>query len=164
MTVLSEFVEECRNRYLDSNRPRVIIHLSDGVMMGPVGEWGNVKTKTRRPLNTLALELGVMESLIADVKEFQAVEDWYTEAGIPHHRGYLLHGPPGTGKSESFVDSCWLCAYHDRQPRQSMHWRENSVLRSTPSRWPLDSEWVINLIQCPILIGILASTMLFFND
>jgi mitochondrial chaperone BCS1 len=101
MTVLSDFVEECRTRYLDSNRPRVIIHLSDSGMMGPPGEWGNVKTKTRRPLNTLALESGVMDSLLADVREFLDVESWYAEAGIPHHRGYLLHGPPGTGKSGS---------------------------------------------------------------
>ena len=27
------------------------------------------------------------------------MEDWYVKAGIPHRRGYLLHGPPGTGKS-----------------------------------------------------------------
>jgi mitochondrial chaperone BCS1 len=100
MTVLSDFVEECRTRYLDSNRPRVIIHLSDSGMISPAGEWGNVKTKTRRPLNTLALEPGVMDTLLADVKEFLDVEGWYAEAGIPHHRGYLLHGPPGTGKSK----------------------------------------------------------------
>jgi chaperone BCS1 len=101
MTVLSDFVEDCRLRYLESNRPRVIIHLSDAGMMSPAGEWGNVKTKTRRPLSTLALEEGVMDSLIQDVREFMDVEEWYCEAGIPHHRGYLLHGPPGTGKSES---------------------------------------------------------------
>jgi mitochondrial chaperone BCS1 len=70
-------------------------------MIGRSTEWGNVKTKARRPLSTLALESGVMERLLADVKEFIDVEEWYTEAGIPHHRGYLLYGPPGTGKSRS---------------------------------------------------------------
>jgi chaperone BCS1 len=41
-----------------------------------------------------------MESLVADAREFIEMENWYIDAGIPHRRGYLLHGPPGTGKSE----------------------------------------------------------------
>jgi hypothetical protein len=67
-------------------------------------EWGNTKTKLRRPLSTLALPSGVVDSLVADVREFLDLEDWYIQAGIPHHRGYLLHGPPGTGKSEFLQD------------------------------------------------------------
>lgn len=63
-------------------------------------EWGNVKTKVKRPLSTVALPDGVMSTLVEDVREFLALEDWYVRSGIPHHRGYLLHGPPGTGKSE----------------------------------------------------------------
>lgn len=59
----------------------------------------NVKHKPRRPLNTLILEEGVVDSLIKDVVDFLKMEDWYIEAGIPHRRGYLLHGPPGVGKS-----------------------------------------------------------------
>ncbi|XP_035711332.1 mitochondrial chaperone BCS1-like isoform X2 [Folsomia candida] len=27
------------------------------------------------------------------------MENWYVEKGIPYRRGYLLHGPPGCGKS-----------------------------------------------------------------
>jgi chaperone BCS1 len=72
-------------------------------MHGPGGQvqWTSVKTKERRHRSTLALEPGVMNALVEDVKEFLDIEDWYTELGIPHHRGYLLHGPPGTGKSTS---------------------------------------------------------------
>lgn len=29
----------------------------------------------------------------------------YLKAGIPHRRGYLLHGPPGTGKSEEWLNT-----------------------------------------------------------
>jgi len=29
---------------------------------------------------------------------------WYLDNGIPYRRGYLLHGPPGTGKT-SFIQA-----------------------------------------------------------
>lgn len=30
---------------------------------------------------------------------FYAARDWYAARGVPWRRGYLFHGPPGTGKS-----------------------------------------------------------------
>ncbi|OEH75011.1 putative Bcs1 protein [Cyclospora cayetanensis] len=45
---------------------------------------------------------GVAESILADVRRFLASASWYLKRGIPYRRGYLLHGPPGCGKS-SFV-------------------------------------------------------------
>lgn len=66
---------------------------------GPGPLWNNVKAKLRRPLSSLILEEGFIESLIGDANEFFDMEEWYIDAGIPHRRGYLLYGPPGTGKS-----------------------------------------------------------------
>ena len=43
-----------------------------------------------------------MQSILEDAREFLDSEEWYTLAGIPYRRGYLLHGPPGTGKSAYF--------------------------------------------------------------
>ena len=63
--------------------------------------WSNVKNKARRPLSSIILLEGVIKSLVQDVEEFMASEEWYLDAGIPYRRGYLLYGPPGTGKSES---------------------------------------------------------------
>lgn len=63
--------------------------------------WSGAKRKQRRPLSSIILQEGVIQSLVADAREFIATEDWYTAAGIPHRRGYLLYGPPGTGKSST---------------------------------------------------------------
>lgn len=63
--------------------------------------WNNVKKKNRRPLESIILEDGVLDSILQDAREFISMEEWYTDAGIPHRRGYLLHGPPGTGKSST---------------------------------------------------------------
>ena len=48
------------------------------------------------------LDNNVGEQLSKDVKEFIENPQWYTDRGIPYRRGYLLHGPPGCGKS-SFI-------------------------------------------------------------
>ena len=37
--------------------------------------------------------------MLEDVTEFQDGEKFYHSYGIPYRRGYLLHGPPGTGKT-----------------------------------------------------------------
>ena len=41
----------------------------------------------------------VDHDILADVDRFVAARDWYRERGVPYRRGYLFHGPPGTGKS-----------------------------------------------------------------
>lgn len=57
--------------------------------------------KKKRPLESLILPDGVLDSILQDAREFIEMEEWYLDAGIPHRRGYLLHGPPGTGKSST---------------------------------------------------------------
>lgn len=37
--------------------------------------------------------------LVADVSTFLDSQGWYAQRGIPHRRGYLLHGPRGCGKT-----------------------------------------------------------------
>jgi chaperone BCS1 len=39
------------------------------------------------------------EALLEDARDFFASAAWYRERGVPHRRGYLLSGLPGTGKS-----------------------------------------------------------------
>ncbi|KAF8217472.1 P-loop containing nucleoside triphosphate hydrolase protein [Mycena galopus ATCC 62051] len=93
-SVLLEFIEAARLQYADASMSRVNVHLTDGY-----GHWGRVVSKTRRSFATLVLPDGIKETLLADMKEFLDNEQWYAFAGVPHRRGYLLFGDPGTGKS-----------------------------------------------------------------
>jgi len=52
-----------------------------------------------RGLDSVILERGLKQELLDDIKWFLANEPWYQERHIPWRRGYLLHGPPGCGKS-----------------------------------------------------------------
>lgn len=58
--------------------------------------------RRKRPLGSVVLDEGVKEGIVADVKDFIDRQEWYAERGIPYRRGYLLFGPPGSGKS-SFI-------------------------------------------------------------
>lgn len=86
MSVLTTLVEEARLRYVEVTRPNVTIHLSQSNGHAGAG-WGQIKTKLRRPLSSIILEQGVIESLIEDAGEFLNSENWYVDAGIPHRRG-----------------------------------------------------------------------------
>lgn len=60
--------------------------------------------RRKRDLNSVILDKGVAEGIIGDVRDFLESAHWYYDRGIPYRRGYLLHGPPGTGKT-SFIQA-----------------------------------------------------------
>jgi chaperone BCS1 len=53
----------------------------------------------KRPIASVILDAGISDRILRDCNEFISNPQWYTERGIPYRRGYLLHGPPGCGKS-----------------------------------------------------------------
>lgn len=63
------------------------------------GEWSRRNDLPRRNPATVVLPDGQMERLINDLDTFLASEEKYDSLGVPYHRGYLLHGPAGTGKT-----------------------------------------------------------------
>lgn len=63
------------------------------------GDWRRRRDLPARPASSVVLRAGQKEALIADLRRFLASEADYVRLGIPYHRGYLFHGPPGTGKT-----------------------------------------------------------------
>ncbi|KAF8178832.1 hypothetical protein K438DRAFT_1843737 [Mycena galopus ATCC 62051] len=94
--VLADLINYAKLKYLDQGTSRVTVHLTD-----KFGSWAKSVTKSRRAFSTLVLPPDIKETLLADAQEFLASEKYYKMAGIPHRRGYLLHGAPGTGKSST---------------------------------------------------------------
>jgi hypothetical protein len=62
------------------------------------GQWRSQDAPARK-LSSVVLKPGLKEDLQADVQKFLDDERKYTDLGIPWHRGYLFHGPAGTGKT-----------------------------------------------------------------
>jgi SpoVK/Ycf46/Vps4 family AAA+-type ATPase len=62
----------------------------------------------------LVLDPTVVSMLKDDFESFFLREDWFRKMGLPYRRGYLLHGPPGNGKSSAIramLTSRGLTAY-----------------------------------------------------
>ena len=60
--------------------------------------------RRKRPIESVILDEGIKERIMDDVKDFLGSGRWYYDRGIPYRRGYLLYGPPGSGKS-SFIQA-----------------------------------------------------------
>jgi chaperone BCS1 len=61
--------------------------------------WRNVGTRPSRLLQSVICDEDIAQNAYNDIKDFLDAATWYADRGIPYRRGYLLHGPPGTGKS-----------------------------------------------------------------
>lgn len=62
------------------------------------GVWIPAVLKARRPFSSVILDGTAAHDILSDVQNFLKSADWYQNRGVPYRRGYLLHGPPGTGK------------------------------------------------------------------
>ncbi|KAF3064229.1 putative mitochondrial chaperone BCS1-B [Daldinia childiae] len=67
---------------------------------GRVG-WHQVANRPIRDIKTVVLDEQQKLQVLADINEYLHPETpkWYSNRGIPLRRGYLFHGPPGTGKT-----------------------------------------------------------------
>lgn len=61
--------------------------------------WDSVTFSHPSTFHTLALLPSLKAQIMADLQAFANGEKFYKNAGRAWKRGYLLHGPPGTGKS-----------------------------------------------------------------
>lgn len=63
--------------------------------------WQQVANRPVRPMSTVVLDDEQKTRVLSDMNEYlhPASPRWYANRGIPLRRGYLFHGPPGTGKT-----------------------------------------------------------------
>jgi chaperone BCS1 len=90
-------VEDARELALPSTSQQLTIHY---VLFNA---WNQQLQRLPRPPESVVLPAGVLEEMIGDARTFLERREWYLQRGIPYRRGYLLHGPPGTGKSSAVV-------------------------------------------------------------
>ena len=64
-------------------------------------QWQRAAVKAKRMIDTVILPAKAKTSILADMAEYLNLKTKaeYQARGIPYRRGYLFHGPPGTGKT-----------------------------------------------------------------
>ncbi|MCJ1432232.1 hypothetical protein MMC27_001588 [Xylographa pallens] len=97
---LKAFLEECSEAAVRKAKTVTTFHkYSEGI------ETFKAIKRPTRPLRTIDLDLQTKEQLVEDIQRYlqPASVRFYATRGIPHRRGYLFHGPPGTGKTSMSV-------------------------------------------------------------
>lgn len=63
--------------------------------------WETTILRPIRPIDTIHFDETTKAELVADIRNYldPATRKFYTQRGIPYRRGYLMHGPAGTGKT-----------------------------------------------------------------
>jgi chaperone BCS1 len=102
--VYFNILEEARKLALQKNEGRTVMYTARGHEWRQFGE-----PRKRRPISSVVLDRTIGETILSDVQEFISNNKWYTDRGIPYRRGYLLHGPPGCGKSSFITALAGIC-------------------------------------------------------
>jgi len=104
------------------------------------GGWRTQLVRPSRPLDTVYMDEAIKKDVLEDMHEFLGTDTprFYARRGIPYRRGYLFHGPPGTGKTSlsfalagEFGLDLHVCGLRDPQMTEQ---RLTDLMSNLPAR------------------------------
>ncbi|EGX95658.1 BCS1-like ATPase [Cordyceps militaris CM01] len=105
--ILKRLLADARLLYLKKDDRKTIIYRATSSVSsyGTDSYWQRCMSRPNRDFSTVILPDKIKKDIIADAGDYlePSTRRWYSNRGIPYRRGYLLWGPPGTGKSSLSV-------------------------------------------------------------
>ncbi|KAI0544072.1 P-loop containing nucleoside triphosphate hydrolase protein [Xylaria curta] len=99
---IKELLAHAKEQYYSDHQARTIVKRPNPQFMRRTrNNWQQVANRPVRDMKTVVLDHEQKLQVLADMNEYlhPATPHWYANRGIPLRRGYLFHGPPGTGKT-----------------------------------------------------------------
>ncbi|XP_055350880.1 mitochondrial chaperone BCS1-like [Paramacrobiotus metropolitanus] len=122
------------------------------VYCASAGCWATLSTPLhKRPLSSVILDQGIAEKLLADLEHFVDHCEWYVARGIPYRRGYLLHGPPGTGKTSFIMALAGFFNLNICMLNLSEKWLTDDVFNQLLCNAPQDSVFLLEDVDAAFL-------------
>ncbi|KAK9925158.1 hypothetical protein M0R45_033493 [Rubus argutus] len=112
-------------------------------------KWSHVVFEHPATFDTIAMEPKKKEEIVNDLIKFSKGKEYYAKVGKPWKRGYLLHGPPGTGKSTMIAAISNFMNY-DVYDLELTTVKNNTELRKLLIETPNKAIIVIEDIDCSL--------------
>ncbi|XP_010425637.1 PREDICTED: AAA-ATPase At3g28580 [Camelina sativa] len=131
------------------NRERKLYSNTPGQSHGNNTKWSHVTFEHPATFDTLAMEETKKEEIKSDLVKFSKSKDYYKKIGKAWKRGYLLFGPPGTGKSTMIAAMANFLEY-DVYDLELTTVKDNTHLRRLLIETSAKSIIVIEDIDCSL--------------
>ncbi|WRT67227.1 uncharacterized protein IL334_004193 [Kwoniella shivajii] len=95
--VLRQFLVAARNAFFAKEERELLIFHAKRIQ----STWQVPVSRPARPWSSVILPGDLKDEVLKDIEKFLSDKEthWYASRGIPHRRGYLFHGAPGSGKT-----------------------------------------------------------------
>ncbi|KAI1438848.1 P-loop containing nucleoside triphosphate hydrolase protein [Xylaria sp. CBS 124048] len=100
---IKQLMAHAKEQYYSDHQARTMVKRPTPLSVRRIrsNNWQQVANRPVRDMATVVLDQQQKLQVLADMNEYlhPATPLWYANRGIPLRRGYLFHGPPGTGKT-----------------------------------------------------------------
>lgn len=100
---IKRLLQHAKDQYYKDHQARTVVKrpFPHNMRRFARNSWQIVANRPVRDMRTVVLGARQKAQILADLNEYlhPSTPRWYANRGIPLRRGYLFHGPPGTGKT-----------------------------------------------------------------
>ena len=136
-----KYIEKARKDWIASHAWTQTVFTNKG------DEWVGIPSHNSKSMNTVVMSGGIRQDIEQDLERFLSSEDWYKQMGIPFTRGFLLHGPPGCGKT-SIIKAISYKLKMDIYNFNLSIIKDDDMLKSLFDKVPIKSMVVFEDIDC----------------